>query len=151
VLVELRLAIFWLTACSLAVGYASAEYRWQLLGDVDPLAWLDGSIVLFVVAACGIRLWWWPASRSSTIAVLIVGSLAAAASTHEFLRSRIRCINIQIALEYALPDEIGPLVLFGPIILLVVLAVIRRPTVSYVFAVLFISLAWPASISALLR
>src|SRR6187399_2776336 len=106
----MRLAGFWLAACSLGVGVAFLDRELALLPDFYVASWLGHTACLFLVAGAAVSLVVLKSIMRTgawTIAILIGGHLAAMACTHEFLASRIRCVDIQNGFDYRIPDDTG--------------------------------------------
>jgi hypothetical protein len=127
----MRVAGFWLVGCSLGVAIAFSARQYELLPDFFAASWLWHTIGLFVVVAAVAPLCLKPVvrSRSRATAVLLGGHLVAVASTYAFLTSRVHCVNISIAIDYWLPDEIGAFILLGPSLAVALASLtVGRPT-----------------------
>jgi hypothetical protein len=111
-----RCAALWLSGAALGVSAAFFSYQAAFFPDVYFLGYLILNALLLVVAlfAGAISLRPSSCSKAWTAPLLGVGHVTAAVGTHELLRSRITCFNIQQAVDYWLPTDSGPLLLFGP-------------------------------------
>jgi len=128
-----RCAALWLSGAALGVCAAFFSYQAAFFPDVYFLGFLIHNALLLVVAlfAGAISLRPFLCSKAWTAPLLGVGHVTAAVGTHEFLRSRTTCFNIQQAVEYWLPTDSGPLLLFGPSLVALAVAAawkrLRRP------------------------
>jgi len=59
-------------------------------------------------------------SLSRTALALAVGHVVAAPGTHEFLNSRVTCVNVSQSIDYWLPSDTGALFLYAPMFAVVV-------------------------------
>lgn len=111
-----RCAALWLSGAALGVSAAFFSYQAAFFPDVYFVGYLILNALLLVVAlfAGAISLRPSLCPKVWTAPLLGVGHVTAAVGTHEFLRSRITCFSIQQAVDYWLPTDSGPLLLFGP-------------------------------------
>jgi hypothetical protein len=111
-----RIVAFWLSGASLGVFGAFASFQIDFAPDFSRLEWRIEAAFLLAVAivagAIAIR-----PSISSTwrpTMILIAGHIVAAIVTHEFLTSRITCVDLTGAIDYLVPNDTGAVLLFGP-------------------------------------
>jgi hypothetical protein len=117
-----RCVAAWLSAAALGACAAFTWLQIQLAPDFSFWEWRICAAWLLIVGLAAGAVAIQPAafSRSLALFILIVGHLAAAIGTQEFLDSRITCVDLTQSIDYLVPNDTGALLLFGPSLLALV-------------------------------
>jgi hypothetical protein len=111
-----RYVAYWLSAASLGACAAFTSFQIQLAPDFSVLEWRIQAALLLVVGVSAGAIALRPAlfSTSWPTLILVIGHVMAAIGTHEFLTSRISCVDLTHTIDYLVPNDSGALLLFGP-------------------------------------
>jgi len=136
-----RIAAFWLAACSMSVGISFVQRLYLYWPDVfvaswvaSTIDWMASTIGLALSAGVGATLALKRVfrSRTGTIIILLGAHLVAFASAHAFFTSRVHCFSMTTWVEYTLPDQTGALILYGPSLVVILASLmIRRAVESF--------------------